>query len=158
MSWLTDSGVLKKWQAAAKLDGDQVKGAEFVEASKAIISIFDLISGMSIPKGDMEGNAATLGKNLSAGQTVQANVEAELASGNLKKLVCDGKTSTCALLWLARALFFIYGLMKAMIDDEKLEVKDAVLKGYETSLKPHHGFVTKNVFAVRPACFPAPLV
>jgi len=148
MAWLTDSKVLEKWTRAAQLVDGKVPGAEFVEASQAIISIFDLISGMSIPKGDMEGNATTLGKNLAAGQTVEACVEAELAGGNLKKLIADGKTSTCALLWLSRALFFIHGLLLAMIADTSKSVKDCVLAGYETSLKPHHGFVTRNVFAV----------
>ena len=147
--WLVESGVLEKWTAAAALEGGQVKGAEFVEASKAIISIFDLISGMSIPKGDMEGNATTLGKNLAAGQTIEAAIEAELAAGDKKKLIADGKTSTCAALWLARALYFIKGLMVALIEDGSKSLKDCVLAGYETSLKPHHGFMTKNVFAVR---------
>lgn len=147
MSWLETSKVLDKWKALADCSGG-VKGKEFVEAAQAIITIFDLINGMGIPKGDMEGNATTLGKNLKEGQTVEACVEAELAAGNLKKLVGDGKTSTCALLWLVRALYFIHGLLKALIEDKDKTLKDCVLAGYETSLKPHHGFVTKNIFAV----------
>jgi len=149
MSWLESSQVLEKWKRAAVYENGQVKGAEFVEASKAIISIFDLISGMSIPKNDMEGNATTLGNNIAPAQTVQACVEMELASGKeLKKLISDGKTSTCALLWLCRALLFIRGLLKSMIEDMSKSLKDCVLAGYEVSLKPHHGFVTRNVFAV----------
>jgi len=148
MSWLTDSQVVEKWKALA-CESVDIKGEEFVSAAKAIISIFDLINGMGMPKADMEGNATTLGKNLAAGQSVQDCVQSELDSGkDLKKLVSDGKTSTCALLWLFRALVFIEGLLKALIDHPEMSLKDAVLAGYEISLKPHHGFMTKNIFAV----------
>lgn len=108
-----------------------------------------MISGMSIPKGDMLGNATTLGKNLKPGQSVQAAVQEELATGTaVKKLTGDGKTSTCALLWLTRALFFIHDLIVAMVENPTKELKDCVLAGYENTLKPHHGFMTKNVFSV----------
>ena len=102
MAWLETSGVKDKWTAAAAVNG-QVPGAAFVEAAKAIISIFDLITGMGIVKGDMVGNADTLGRHLGeSGFTLQGLVEAELKTGDKKKLISNGKTATCACLWLNR--------------------------------------------------------
>ena len=150
--WLETSGLLEKWTVAAAMSDGQVKGAEFVRASKAIISIFDLISGMGVAKRDMEGNANTIGRNLTVGQSIQACVDAEMARGvEVQTLVHDGKCTTCALLWLTRALRFIVGLMRALLSDSSKSLKDAVLAGYEISLKPHHGFATKAIFSVRAA-------
>jgi len=154
--WLEASCVKQKWQKVAEsmTAEDEVDGAAFVEASKCIITIFDLITGMSIPKGDMDGNATTLGKNVGAGQSVQACILAELKSGDLKKLIADGSKSVCACLWLVRALFFIRGMIQALVDDKdvptdkKKSLKDCVLEGYKDSLAPHHGFMTKGVFQV----------
>ena len=155
--WLAKSCVKAKWEAVASTmtEEGEVDGATFVDAAKTIITIFDLITGMSIPKGDMDGNATTLGKNLGAGQSVQACILAELKTGDLKKLIADGTKSTCAALWLVRALFFIKGMIQALLNDKdvpeakKKSLKDCVLEGYKDSLAPHHGFMTKGVFQVR---------
>jgi len=154
--WLAKSCVKAKWEAVASTmtEEGEVDGATFVDAAKTIITIFDLITGMSIPKGDMDGNATTLGKNLGAGQSVQACILTELKTGDLKKLIADGTKSTCAALWLVRALFFIKGMIQALLNDKdvpeakKKSLKDCVLEGYKDSLAPHHGFMTKGVFQV----------
>ena len=103
--WLETSGVHAKWEAIAVTE-EGVAGAEFVEAAKTIIGVFDLVLGSAsgILKGDMLGNATTVGKLLEStgATTIQKLVEAELGTKDLKKLVGDGKTATCAVLWLTR--------------------------------------------------------
>ena len=68
------------------------------------VSVFDLVLGSAagMVKGDMLGNATTLKGKLAAGQSLQELVDSELAGKELKKLVGDGKTATCAFLWLTR--------------------------------------------------------
>lgn len=105
MSWLNDSAVKAKWTALQSAISDgKVPAADFAEASLAIISVFDLISGMSIPANDMKGNANTV-KSLATSASIQDAIEAELAGKSekeVKKIVGDGKTMTCAVLWLVR--------------------------------------------------------
>ena len=111
MSWLNDSQVCEKWKAlkvAADGKGGQMVAADFAEASLAIISVFDLISGMGVASGDMKGNANTVAKIAAAGApgaTVNELILAEIDGKDAKaigKIVGDGKTISCAVLWLCR--------------------------------------------------------
>ena len=54
----------------------------------------------------------------------------------------------CALLWLARVLYFILKLLEPLCDDPKMELSKCVLVGYDVSLKPHHGMIVKCTFSV----------
>jgi len=107
--WLIQSGVAEKWEKckAGCVDG-KVPAAEFADAALAIISVFDLISGMGIAKADMNGNAKAIAKfaEENPGKSLQELCEAELSTGDLKKLL-KGGSACCALLWLQRALLFI---------------------------------------------------
>lgn len=146
VGWIDDSEVASLWRRVcdgirASPEGVSIDAQAFVDASLSIISIFDLISGMGVAKGDMVGNASTLRKLAEAhapGVTLQNLVGKELASGALKKLVGDGRTATCALLWLVRALTFVQRMIEALVASDK-SMKDCVLAGYERSLKPYHG-------------------
>jgi len=154
-NWIDESGVKAKWEAVAKemeAHADkEVAAAPFVEAAKSIISVFDLITGMGIAKSDMLGNATTIG-NFAQGKdkiTLQALCAEELASGRtLSKLELDGTTSVCALLWLTRALRFVYKMLEALMNDPNIKMKDAVWAGYEASLRPHHGMLVRGTFNV----------
>ena len=111
MSWLSDSQVCEKWKGlkvAADGKGGQMVAADFADASLAIISVFDLISGMGVASGDMKGNANTVAKIAAAaapGATVNELILAEIDGKDAKaigKIVGDGKTISCAVLWLCR--------------------------------------------------------
>ena len=148
--WLETSGVLPKFDVCIG-KGLDTPGGEFYEASEALISVFDLISGMSMASGDMRKNAVTIQKLSAGGTTLKALVEAECAGKSekeLKKIAGDGATASCALLWLARALNFVIKLLDVMIEDKTKKLSDCVMAGYEVSLKPHHGFMVKGTFTV----------
>lgn len=149
--WFRSSGVKGKWTAVqAGVQDGSADAAAFVEASLTIISIFDMISGMGTAKGDMVGNATTLQRAAASGGSLKALVEAELAGKSdteVKKIVGDGKTATCALLWLVRALTFIKVMLELMVANPTMSMKDCVYKGYEGSLKPYHNMIVKGVFS-----------
>lgn len=138
------------WEKVVVTDG-AVPAQEFTAAARAIIAIFDQMTGMGIVKGDMEGNIAQLEKNLAAAgsaQSVQALVEAELASGtSASKLAAKASTSCCAALWLTRALYFILKLLERLIEDPARSLSDSVSQGYEATLKQHHNFVVRGTFS-----------
>merc|ERR550514_691305 len=101
--WLTTSDVLNKFQAvfeASEGKGDKADAIAFAEASLALISVFDLISGMGVASGDMKGNANTVKSLGGEGKTLGALVSGECdgkSDGEIKKIVGNGKTATCAL-------------------------------------------------------------
>ena len=106
MAWLSESGVLEKWrQVHEGISDEEVPAVPFITAARSIISLFDLISGMGIVKSDMLGNADQL-SSLTGGReiTLQALVRAELEGADVAKLVKNGKTASCALLWLTRCV------------------------------------------------------
>eukprot|EP00316_Scyphosphaera_apsteinii_P013447 CAMPEP_0119343236 /NCGR_PEP_ID=MMETSP1333-20130426/106339_1 /TAXON_ID=418940 /ORGANISM="Scyphosphaera apsteinii, Strain RCC1455" /LENGTH=211 /DNA_ID=CAMNT_0007355617 /DNA_START=42 /DNA_END=677 /DNA_ORIENTATION=- len=125
-----------------------VTGEEFCEMSFTLITVFDLVLGNAagIVKGDMLGNTKTLQDNLkkSGKATPQEMISDEITNGDLNKLIKDAKTSTCALLWLSRALWFIYGLLEHLCNNPTASVKDCAQAGYDQSLRPHHNFVVRN--------------
>lgn len=151
--WLAEKAVVEQWLSLAKeAQGAEVSAKAFGEASTTLISVFDLITGMGVAKSDMDGNAKTVTKAAGgdAGVTLQQLVDAELDApgANKKTIAADGTKVSCALLWLLRALKFILALLEALMADPSVELSAAVYKGYESTLRPHHGMMTRGVFNV----------
>ena len=151
--WLTTSDVVAKWLKVAAdakaAENGSIAAAGFADAATTLISVFDLISGMGMAKSDMDGNATTV-KKAASDKTLQALVDAEcegLDEKGLKKVAGDGTKVTCALLWLARALFFILKMLEPLVKEPSKRLSDCVLAGYEVSLKPHHGFIIRQTFS-----------
>eukprot|EP00965_Chrysotila_dentata_P227606 6196115-Pleurochrysis_carterae.AAC.2 len=107
MSWLEDSQVLSKWKAVT-LTETGVPAKPFLTAAKAIISLFDLIAGMGMVKGDMVGNAETLEKLVGdSDTTLQADRAAHASPSNPScalnaTLVVDETTGQMLLTFLLR--------------------------------------------------------
>lgn len=122
-----------------------------LKASYAIISIFDAISGMGIVKKDMVGNCDKIwGHLLDGGETLQdlCDAEIEAVGGNAERAGrVDGSACNSAL-WLVRALRLVEGILKELVRDVALTLKEACLNAYAKSLKKHHNMVLKRVFGV----------
>jgi hypothetical protein len=126
---------------------DGVDTKEYLEASEGLVGIFDLLgsTAFSTVQSDLKGNIAK----------VRARYEKEPSkSATLEQLVLNEpaddkkKTATQGLLWLLRGQSFTCkGLQNAQTNKTE-ELSAAFTKGYENSLKPHHNFVIKGVFAV----------
>jgi len=150
--WLKDSNVIALFKECTG-GGMACDAVKFADASLALISVFDLISGMGVASGDMKGNANTV-KTLAQGKpgsTLQSLVDDECAgksSGELKKIAGNGKMATCALLWLGRALNFILKMLDELMKEKTKKLSDCVLAGYEVSLRPHHGMMIRGTFSV----------
>lgn len=92
-----------KWEALEKTDKG-VPSQAFIDAALAITNIFDELSGMSMVKSDIAGNAGKIQKNVTDGsKTLEEMVDAEItaAGGDVKKATKEGSTGL-ALLWLKR--------------------------------------------------------
>lgn len=152
--WLTKSNVVAKWTAlGAELP--QVPATEFSDAALTLISVFDLISGMGMAKGDMVKNANTVQDAAAAanpGATLQQLIDSECDSAHderaIKAIAEDGKKVTCALLWLTRALYFILKMLEPLVHSPQKKLGECVMSGYEVSLKPHHNFMASSAFSM----------
>jgi len=150
--WLAESQVLEKFESSlGKSQGADAK--EFAEASLALISVFDLITGMGLASGDMKGNANTILKAATAkpGSTLEALVDEETAGKSPKELSTisgDGTKVSCALLWLGRALAFILKMLDVLQTEKGKSMSQCVMAGYEVSLRPHHGMMIRGTFSV----------
>jgi hypothetical protein len=162
--WLTKSNVVAMWKdVKAKMDaheGKEIPANDFADAAGTLISVFDLISGMKVAKDDMMGNQKTVKKaaEADAGKSLEALIVAEIDGKNDKevgKIAGNGKTTTCAALWLGRALRFVLALLQELVAKKDKSLSDCVYAGYEASLKPHHNFVVKGTFAVAVKAAPA---
>jgi len=168
--WIVSSDVKKLMKAAkdsAETLGTGVPGTEYIAAMKTVITIFDLIPGMSIASGDMKGNVTKMEKKLAeySVDTLQKAVEKELAEKDIKANLKIDDSACNALLWLTRALNFIKFLVEKLIecemgpDGKPVEVdgkpkrkmntlSTCIQHGYDNSLRPHHGMVVRGTFAV----------
>ncbi|WFD36050.1 hypothetical protein MCUN1_002921 [Malassezia cuniculi] len=107
-----------------------VDTSEFISATEAVVGLFDLLgtSAFSVVQNDMNGNIKELVKN-------------EGAPG------AKGRTATEGLLWLLRGLDFTAKALRRSIEsDEELSV--SFTKAYEVTLRAHHSFVVRPIFAV----------
>merc|ERR1711908_7313 len=70
---------------------------------------------------------------------------AESFGGDVSKAVKSGSSATCAALWLKRALRLVEGMLKYLLADPSMSLKDCVKKGYEDGLRAHHNMVTAGI-------------
>ena len=156
--WLKKSNVVEQWKTLAAKSA-AIPALEFAECSLTLISVFDLINGMSIASSDMIKNATTIktwASGAGSGKTLQEAVASECADkSKIKSIAGDGKTVTCALLWLTRALYFILKMLEPLVNDPSKKLSECVLAGYGVSLKPHHGFMIKTAFNAAVTAAPA---
>ncbi|KAG0003580.1 hypothetical protein BGZ65_001552 [Modicella reniformis] len=118
---------------------------EYLQATEGLVKIFGLFgTAFTVVQKDMNGNIKKIHdrflQNPIANSTLEKLVEGELAE---KK-----KTATEGLLWLNRGLDFTLQSLEhsAANPDEELSVSFS--KGYENTLRPHHGTFVRPVFSL----------
>ena len=123
------------------------------------MQVFDVIgSAMSIPKGDMMGNATAVQKHAAdnPGRTLQEICDGEIAAaGGDAEAAIKKEGCTVKLLWLSRAMRFIQVLLQTLDSERGAKLTECVTKGYEASLKQYHGMAVKLVFKTAVNACPA---
>lgn len=135
---------IKKSFADVKLTEGKVDTAEFLQASEALVKLFDLLgsSAFAVVQKDMTGNIEKIQKKLLSDpincSTLQDLILSE-ASGK-------DKTATQGLLWLSRGLEFTAKAMNETVDNPTSELTKTFTSAYEKTLSKHHGMLVKPVF------------
>mmetsp|Transcript_5682 Transcript_5682/g.10875 ORF Transcript_5682/g.10875 Transcript_5682/m.10875 type:complete len:199 (-) Transcript_5682:304-900(-) len=130
-----------KWEALP-MDGDTPSTA-FIEAVDAFVPIFDRLGAVFFPvKSDVGGNVEKLKKALAAApaDTLQELLKNEKAA---KKHTAK-EAASLALLWLKRALQFIFVLLEKTTGGK--DANKAAKEAYEVTLMQYHGFMVKKTF------------
>lgn len=135
---------IKKSFADVKVTEGKVDTAEFLQASEALVKLFDLLgsSAFAVVQKDMTGNIEKIQKKLLSdpinSSTLQDLILTE-ASGK-------DKTATQGLLWLSRGLEFTAKAMNETVDNPTSELTKTFTSAYEKTLSKHHGMLVKPVF------------
>jgi hypothetical protein len=119
---------------------------EFLEASKGLVGLFDLLgsTAFSVVQSDLNGNIAKVRARYDAAPSL---------SGTLQQLVANEKgekkrTATEGLMWLRRGLSFTCKALQFAQANQAEELSASFTKAYEGTLKKFHNFVVKGVFTV----------
>lgn len=130
-------------------EGEEILTQPFLLACSQIIPFFDVLGPTAFKpvKADISGNIQRLQQKFDKAPSeygsLQKIVESEIADGTSK----GSYSCTVGLLWLKRALEFVYVFLDTVLSGEQDLVKCAN-KAYEASLKRYHGWLVKGIFAV----------
>ena len=116
----------------------------------AVLTIFDALPGLDIVKNDILKNCDKVWKRIKDdGDTLQQICDADIEemNGDVKRAGHTDGTSCNALLWLQRALRLVNAIMEELVRDTKLPLAKCTYNAYGVSLKRHHNFVMKSIFA-----------
>ncbi|KAG0332327.1 hypothetical protein BG000_010117 [Podila horticola] len=124
---------------------DGIDTDQFLQATEGLVKIFDLFGTVfSVVQNDMNGNIKKIRErfltNPAGNSTLQKLVLAEKAE---KK-----KTATEGLLWLTRGLDFTLQSLERSEANPTEELSVSFTKGYEGTLRPHHGMLVRPIFAM----------
>ncbi|GAA6061851.1 hypothetical protein JCM10212_000768 [Sporobolomyces blumeae] len=137
---------VKKSFADVPVTDQGVDTLQFLEATEGLIGIFDLLgsAAFSVVKNDMNGNVKKIRDRYEAypaqSQTLENLVDAEKVE---KK-----KTATEGLLWLLRGLKFTQTALQRSQANKEEELAVSFQEAYNVTLKQHHSFVVRPVFAL----------
>ncbi|KAF8740167.1 hypothetical protein AX14_008355 [Amanita brunnescens Koide BX004] len=125
---------------------DSIDTLSFLEASKGLVGLFDLLGSkaFSVVQADLNGNIAKVKARYDAAPTLSGSLQALVVNERAEKK----NTATEGLMWLLRGLSFTCQALEAAQSNEKEELSVSFTKGYEVTLKKYHNFVVKGIFSV----------
>jgi hypothetical protein len=133
-------------------DDNGIATTEFLEAAEAMTTIFDLLGSVAFSpvKSDLLGNIRKLRERQLAApeesKTLQALVLSELGTNRHR--------ATEGLVWLVRGLDFTAQALRHNISVPADELSSSFRTAYESTLKPHHGFMIRPIFSAAMSATP----
>lgn len=121
----------------------------FLDACKQILPVIDKFgAAMALVKSDIGGNITRLENKYLSNPTqynhlysmVQEEVEAKTAKGS--------SSCTNGLLWLTRAMDFLVGLFRNILEHQDWSMSQVCSDSYGKTLKKWHGWLASSSFTV----------
>jgi hypothetical protein len=145
----------KKSFLDVQLDADKnnaIPTDDFLSASESLTTMFDVLGSVAFSpvKNDMLGNVKKLRE-----RRLAAPAESEtLQDLVINELKTKKHNATEGLLWLTRGLEFTCVALSQNVAKESEELADSFRGAYSTTLKPHHSFLVKPIFAAAMSACP----
>lgn len=135
--------------------GTSIPTEQFLNSCRSILAVFDVLGSTAfVPvKMDIQGNIGKLQARYDSDpshfDTLLDMVQEEIDSG-----ANTARNSTAdALLWLSRALAFIHAFLE-QIQSGNPVLTECASVAYSATLKCHHGWVVRSIFAVAMRAMP----
>lgn len=134
----------KKSFADVPVADAQVDTAAFLEASEALVKLFDLLgsSAFAVVQKDMTGNIEKVRAKLLADPAAAATLQGLI----LSEAPTKSKKATQGLLWLTRGLQFTAQAMRETVDKPSAELTETFTAAYSKTLSKYHGMLVKPIF------------
>ncbi|CAO3664440.1 unnamed protein product [Rhizopus stolonifer] len=131
------------------VDVDTNKGVDteqFLEATEGLVKLFDLLgsTAFSVVQSDMNGNIKKIRERFLSNPTANNTLEELTNNESTEKK----RVATEGLLWLTRGLDFTAQALRRSLENPTEELNVSFTKSYEQTLKKHHSFVIRPVFAL----------
>ncbi|CAG7724634.1 unnamed protein product [Allacma fusca] len=123
---------------------------EFLCSCDVVVQIFGALGTVLAPvKSDVEGNVSKLRKLYSTNQVKYEFLEDMIRC----ELAIQGSVAPDSLLWLTRALHFVYVLLESVTKDvldgdENPDIKSNYLSSYNDTLRKYHNWAIQKVFTL----------
>jgi len=128
------------------INADGVDTLQFLKASDGLANLFDLFGSAAFTtvQSDIKGNVAKVRTRYEANPALSSTLE-KLVTNELAE---KKKTASEGLMWLLRGQSFTCKGLQHVQANPSEELAGAFTKSYGDTLKPHHNFVVKGIFAV----------
>ncbi|CAE6507238.1 unnamed protein product [Rhizoctonia solani] len=137
---------LKKSFVDVPVTEDGVDTASFLDASDGVVELFNHFNSAAFTpvQSDIKGNIAKVRARLESHPTESVTLEKLIVNEKSEKK----QTATEGLMWLLRGLSFTGKALQHCQANKSAELAEGFNASYPETLKPHHNFVVKGVFAV----------
>lgn len=134
----------KKSFADVDVTDSKVDTASFLEASEALVKLFDLLgsSAFAVVQKDMTGNIEKVRAKLLADPAHSATLQGLI----LSEADTKSKKATQGLLWLTRGLEFTAQAMRETVNNPSKELTVTFTDAYTKTLSQYHGMLVKPIF------------
>lgn len=161
MGLLDDSSELEAaWTELAERGPDASKGSHLADASRRLAAVFDLFPGLQLAKRDMTKNAdciqCRVGEQTLGDAIRDHGARLSTASPRQKRAAVNtsGDPLT-AIHWVLLTIGFVTRLLRELAVERDKTLSACVGRAYETTLAPHHGALTRRIFATALSFAPA---
>lgn len=129
--------------------GDKVMARPFLDVCRGVLPILESLgTGMSLVKKDVRGNIERLEGRVAEKPLAYEDL-LDVVRDEIRRGVQESNSGcTKGLLWLCRAMQFMVGFMRCLVDDPNLTMYEAVSSSYQTVLAPYHSWITGSVFSL----------
>nr|XP_006815838.1 PREDICTED: pleckstrin homology domain-containing family A member 8-like [Saccoglossus kowalevskii] len=130
-------------------ENSSIPTAQFLEAFRNILPIFDALGSTTFApvKMDILGNIRKLNQKYMTDTEGYASLQLIVGEEIQKNRTKVKNSATDALLWLKRALEYVYEFLHEIAEGEK-DLSAVASHAYSKSLKTFHGWVARGVFAL----------